>query len=180
MRIPGRVHPSRPHVLATALVIIIVAAVYWPPGLPARAQELPIVRFEATNYDFDEPEPGPATSQVTIAVELSAASTSTVSVQVYSEDVTAIDGQDYIGFDRTVTFPPGTTRRELSITLLGNDHVEEAERFRLKMRNPAGAHFAGDNEGQVTINDYDEYDAWLSYPSAVLEGEFMPIILHFS
>ena len=48
------------------------------------------------------------------------------------------------------------------------------------MRNPVGARFDHDQEGQVTIHDSDQFDAWLSYPNSTLEGEDIPITVNFS
>ena len=149
-----------------------------PP--PAHAQSLPVVYFETINYSFDEPEPGPATSQATIALLLSEASTSTVSVEVYTTGIIADPGEDYLEIDQVVAFPPGSARQEVQITLLGDDNVEYTEQFRLSMRNPVGARFDHDREGQVNIRNSDQFDAWLSYPNSTLEGEDIPITVNFS
>ena len=81
--------------------------------------------------------------------------------------------------DRTITFPPGTTRRETQITILGHDFVENTERFEIRLRNPVAARLGNSAAGQITITDLDVYDAWLEIPP-VVEGEDIEITMHFS
>ena len=163
--------------LVLAAMMIITA---WTGTTEVSAQSLPTVYFENINYNYPELEPGFATSQATVALRLTEASSDTVTVEIYSVENTATAGADYIDIDQTITFPPGTTRRETSITLLGDDLVEHTSRVRLHLRNPVGATLGADNLGQITISDHDSYDAWLEVPTVTTEGEDIPITIHFS
>ena len=132
---------------------------------------MPELDLEGINYSYTEPEPGPVTGAVEVAVLLSEPSTSTVTVEIYSEDITADSGLDYVGFDEVLTFPPGSTRAVLLVTLVGDDIVEGTQRFRVTLRNPVGAQLGTARVGQVTILDIDVYTVHGEHPQGTMEGD---------
>jgi hypothetical protein len=87
-------------------------------------------------------------------VTLSAPSGKTVSVGYATANGTATAGSDYQAASGTLSFPPGTTTRTVSVTILADGLVEPTETFTLSLSSPTNATIA-DGTGTGTIVDDD-------------------------
>ena len=148
--------------LAAAAAVIALAVAFALTG-GANAQNPLELNFESINYTVREPAADGARTNAEVGVLLSAESQTAVTVDFRTRAVTATAGQDYIHVATTLRFPPGVTRRTVSIPILGNDIGENIERFGMHLSNPTGAQLGNEKEGQVTITDdtaNDTFRAW--------------------
>jgi hypothetical protein len=90
---------------------------------------------------------------VSIPVELDAPSGRPVTVQYATADGTATAGEDYLAVAGTLSFSPGQTRYDLTITVLGDDAFEGDETFVLRLSAPTSATVA---RGAATITIIDD------------------------
>ena len=77
-----------------------------------------------------------------------------VSVAYATADVTATAGIDYVAAAGTLTFPAGTTQRQVSVDVLGDAFAEPDETFSLNLSGASNATLA-DGQGTGTIVDDD-------------------------
>ena len=161
------------HLAAAALIALAVA--FTLTGGGATAQNLPELNFESINYTVREPAADGARTDAEVGVLLSAQSQTAVTVDFHTRAFSATAGQDYIHVAATLRFPPGVTRRTVSIPILGDDIGEYIERFEMYLSNPTGAQLGNRKEGQVSIvNDdaNDTFRAWLEpHINYVLESD---------
>jgi hypothetical protein len=85
---------------------------------------------------------------------LSQPSTQPVTASFSTANGTATAGSDYQAASGTVTFPPNTLARTVSVNVLGDTTVEPDESFAVNLTSPSGATL-GDAQGQGTIADDD-------------------------
>jgi hypothetical protein len=89
-----------------------------------------------------------------------APATGSASIKYKSVDLPsgAKAGEDYVGVDGVLTFAPGETTKDVEITILDDDAVEEDEKFHLLIYEPSEASAKVDNGGvaEITIVDDDE------------------------
>ena len=97
-----------------------------------------------------------ANHTVVVAVQLSQPATEVVSVEVATEDGTALADADYESFSGTLTFEPGVTRVEVPITILADSEAEDREHFALRLSQPVGAQIFG-STAEVGIADDDRW-----------------------
>ena len=76
---------------------------------------------------------------MTFAVTLSAPATRTVTVEYATLDGTARAGEDYQERSGKLRFPPGTTRRSIAVSVLGDGAEEGDEELVVGLAEPAGA-----------------------------------------
>ena len=160
------------HLAAAALIALAVA--FTLTGGGANAQSPLELNFESINYSVDEPAANGARTNFEVAVLLSAESQTAVTVDFHTEAHTATAGQDYIDVAATLHFPPGVTRRTVSIPILGDAFGENIERFETHLSNPTGAQLGSRKEGRVTIDDNpnDTFRAWAEpHNNYVLESD---------
>jgi hypothetical protein len=95
------------------------------------------------------------TSNAGFTVTLSAVSSKPVTVNFATADGSAIAGQDYRAVSGTLTFPPGTASRPITVVVLG-DTVDERdpETFTINLSTPTNATLAG-ARGVGAIQDDD-------------------------
>ena len=155
------VETTRRHIkhLAAAAVIALAVAFALTGGV-ANAQSPLELNFESINFSVDEPAEDGARTNAEVGVLLSAESQTAVTVDFHTEADTATPGQDYIDVTATLRFPPGVTRRTVSVPILGDDLGEKIQRFRMRLSNPTGAQLGSDKLGQVTIHDDDANDTF--------------------
>jgi hypothetical protein len=89
--------------------------------------------------DVSVAEGNAGTSVITFVLQLSASSTDTVTVDIQTADASALAGEDYIALTQTLTFPPGTTTLNATVTINGDVTVEPTEKFLLNLSNPTAA-----------------------------------------
>lgn len=91
---------------------------------------------------------------VTATVTLSGSYTNKVTVDYNTVDGTATAGSDYVGKSGTLTFNPGVTTQNVTITIKGETMPESDETFLLSLSNPKGAPIV-DGKGVITIANDD-------------------------
>jgi hypothetical protein len=94
------------------------------------------------------------TTAAVVTARLSQPSALPVTASFATANGTATAGSDYQAASGTLSFPPGTLTRTVSVNVLGDAAVEPDETFVLNLTSPAGATVA-DPQGQVTIADDD-------------------------
>lgn len=77
----------------------------------------------------------------------------TVQVSFNTADLTARAGVDYTASSGLLTFPPGTTSRQILVPILGDTVAEGNETFQVRLTNPIGASFAGQPAVGTIIDD---------------------------
>jgi hypothetical protein len=87
-------------------------------------------------------------------VRLLGTSTQPVTVSYATADGTAAVGVDYLAASGTLTFPPGTSERQVSVGVLGDLAVELDETFQVNLSGPGNATIL-DGVGAGTIVDDD-------------------------
>ena len=97
------------------------------------------------------------TSTVSVAVTLDQASTRTVSYDFTTVDQTASAGSDYVTSAGTLTYAPGETTKNVSVTVNGDATVEPNETFLVRLSNPTNG-TVQTNDGVVTITNDDFTD----------------------
>ncbi len=95
-----------------------------------------------------------ADASATAVVNLSRPLTSDVSVKIFTRPASALGGQDFYGFTRTLSIAAGTTRATTTVTIINDNTVEADEQFLLRLVGAVNATIA-DAEAVVTIEDDD-------------------------
>ena len=110
-----------------------------------------------------------ADGSVGFLVTLDPAANGTVTVQYRTVDATAVSPADYTATSGTLTFAPGTTRKQTALVPIVNDGEEDSgETFRLLLSSPTGsdtnngAAVLGDAEAIATILNSEEEVASLT------------------
>lgn len=111
---------------------------------------LPIITVN--DVSFSEGDNG--TSQAVFSVSLSQASTEAVTVNYVTSDQTAVAGVDYDAASGSLTFAPGETTKDVSVTVISDYVVEPDETFQLNLSNVNGASI-DDGTGVATILNDD-------------------------
>jgi len=102
-------------------------------------------------------------------VSLSATSTQIVTVSYATANGTAAAGSDYTATSGTLTFPPGTVARPISVTTLGDTLSEANETFSVWLTGATAA-FVTDSEGVGTILDDDPPPTMSIGDASIAEG----------
>jgi len=121
-------------------------------GTPGFAQELPKIGF-STDYMKSV---GEADGVVVFTVKLSPASANTVTVQYATEDDSATAPSDYISKSGTLTFAPGETEKQISITIVNDTVVEPTESAYVDLSNAQNAELDSFPRAIFYIVDDDE------------------------
>ncbi len=93
------------------------------------------------------------TTTATFTVSLGAASGRTITVNYATADGTANAGSDYVASSGTLTFPPGTTTRNVAVTINGDTTVEPDETFTLNLSGASNASIARATATGTILND---------------------------
>jgi hypothetical protein len=93
-------------------------------------------------------------TRLQLVVELSAPVPVPVTVELATADGSATAGEDYEPASGRLRFPPRTTRRTFSVSVLGDGAEEGDEDFVVGLANPSGAELGGDT-AVVSILDDD-------------------------
>ncbi len=126
---------------------------------PQKQGELPTVGFVG-DRTVNETN---ANATVLIDIRLSTPSYDVVTVDVRSQDGTAMAGQDYQAINTTITFQPADIQETLAVTILGEQLFEIDETFTLILENPSGATL-GTASITITILN-DDQDTNIFIPS---------------
>ena len=117
---------------------------------------------------------GEGDGTVVVRVALAPPASDTVTVSYETSDRGAIAGEDYGAANGKLTFTPGTTAREIRVTITNDRDEEGDEDFAVTLSDAEGAGI-GRAEGVVTIQD-DDLEPTFDVPSAprslaALEGD---------
>ena len=140
---------------------------------------LPLLTWSSDRYDVIEPAGLGPDVALEVQVNLSHAWHEEVSVVVYSEDITAHAGLDFVDFEETITFPPGSTIQTYDVIILetlygGKYTVESTERLSMFMKDAVWATL-GETRSSIYILDEDTTTLNTEVPEWVTEGESVPI-----
>ena len=113
--------------------------------------EPPTVQFSSSDYSVHE-EAG----EVTVVATLSAAAEQTVTVDYATSDGTAQAGEDYVAASGTLSFAPGETNANVTVTIRADGLQEPDETFHLTLSNPNKAVLGTPHTATITILDSDE------------------------
>jgi beta-glucosidase len=140
-RVPFTWDPAGPHWYGYSLFSFEVRGV---PEQPA------VVFGRATGT-----VPGGATADVPVV--LSAPATDEVTVRVTSSGGTATPGTDYAPVDQVLTFPPGTTSQEVSVTTVDHGPLAPVTTLALTLSEPTGGLVLGARTGTaLTITPHGD------------------------
>ncbi len=78
-------------------------------------------------------------TELTLPIRLSATPSEDVEVTYSFEDVTAVNGEDYVASDGKLTIPAGTRRAEIVLTVLSDDMHEPDETFKVHLESATNA-----------------------------------------
>jgi glucose/arabinose dehydrogenase len=112
-------------------------------------------------------------------VLLSPASSQVVTVNYGTANNTAVEPSDYQARSGTVTFQPGETSRDITMTVNGDTAFEPNETFNVNLSNPGNATI-GDSQGVATIVNDDTQPAISIGDAAVTEGNVGTTTLAFT
>ena len=93
-------------------------------------------------------------TSVTVPVTLSGPSTGTITVTATTVAGSALAGSDFVATTQVLTFSPGTTTVNFTVTIIGDTVAEPTETFTVVLSAPVGATIAT-GTGTVTIFDND-------------------------
>ena len=127
-----------------------------------------------TISDVTQNEGNSGTSTFTFSVQLSAASPQTITVDVQTADGTATStapNADYVTLPlMTLTFTPGQTVKQVSVTVNGDLSNEANEFFTLNLSSVSNTATIGDGQGIGTINNDDNQPTISISDVTVTEG----------
>lgn len=89
-----------------------------------------------------------------ISITLDKASSLPVTINYTTEDISAIAGSDYVAKSGTLTFNPGQTSKNITLTVLGDYNFELSESLKVKLSNATNAEFTN-TESIVNITNND-------------------------
>ena len=92
-------------------------------------------------------------TKVTVTVTLSQASTSPVTVQLATQDGSAVSGSDYVAFSGPLTFAAGEISKQATLTVNGDRTAEADETFKVILSSPVGATIVNESATVTIIND---------------------------
>ncbi len=95
------------------------------------------------------------TQTLMLEVGLSAKAKVAVSVDYFTRDGTATAGADYLAARGTLTFKPGETRQDISLTILGDNRVETDETIHIDLANPVRVNLETGSTALATLQDDD-------------------------
>ena len=107
-----------------------------------------------TINDVSQNEGNSGTTAFNFTLTLSAVSGQAVTVDYATADGTATAGSDYTAVNGTVTFAPGETSKQITVSVNGDTTVEANETFFVNLTNATNAAIA-DNQGIGTIINDD-------------------------
>ena len=124
----------------------------------------PAVTLSINDVSVTEGNAGPVNAVFTVT--LSQASSLPVAVNFATANVTATAGSDYVATSGVLTFNPGETSKQITVTVNGDTIAEPDETFLVNLTNPINATIV-DSQGVGTIIN-DDIGAPTSVVAAVL------------
>lgn len=110
-------------------------------------------------------------TKATVTITLDHPSTEDVTVELSTEDGTAVDGEDYEALNaETITFAAGETSKTARINIISDLIWEEDENFIVVLDNAQGAE-VGEGQATVTITNDDKPTLSIVSALSITEGE---------
>ena len=109
-------------------------------------------------------------STITFTVSLAAPSLIPVTVGFATGDITATAGSDYAATTGSLTFAPGVTQQQVTVTIVGDPNPEVDEQFAVNLLNPMNA-VLQDSQGIATLNNDDGAIAAVVADDTLLGGD---------
>lgn len=151
-------------VVASAMVLLVLAAVHAPPAHAAPPRRVSIT--DATVVEGDSGSQG-----LSFTISYTGKNGSNISVQYATADDTATAGSDYTGTSGTASLPNGGCKcATVTVDVLGDLTQETAESFSVNLSNPTGGASIRDGVGVGTIYDNDGPPEILALAESVNEG----------
>jgi uncharacterized protein YegL len=110
----------------------------------------PVISFDAATSQANESD----TAHL-IVLELDTVSGADVTVTIDEDDITAVDGTDYVLPVSTVTIPAGTTSVNVPVLLITDGSDEATETFSVDITAPTNATLGAQDDHVVSILDID-------------------------
>ncbi len=107
----------------------------------------PVIEFTVTLSNIEEG------SSAAITVQRTGSLGGTSSVDYFSGDITAVEGQDYTPVNGRITFAPGESTKVISVNILDDSLYENDETFNITLSHITGAHLGPNDVTRVIIND---------------------------
>jgi hypothetical protein len=147
--------------LATGNYALLARALDYPMDIePASGSGVPVVPSLSIS-DAYVTEGNFGLTQATLTVSLAAPATTTVTVDwatspaSTTSEVPATPGIDYVSASGRLTFPPGVTSQQITVSAYGDRTAEFDEGLHVDLSNPAGGAVLDRAAGTVTIMDDD-------------------------
>jgi uncharacterized repeat protein (TIGR01451 family) len=105
-------------------------------------------------------------------IALDSVSSETISVDYLTVDVTATAGRDYTAVSGTLTFPPGTTNRTVTVPILDDPFPEApSEQFLLRLTNAVNADISSEVMGDYILDNEPPLQISVSNAAPIIEGD---------
>ncbi|NJM06296.1 hypothetical protein HC891_09015 [Candidatus Gracilibacteria bacterium] len=88
-----------------------------------------------------------------LTVTLSKTTTTTATVQYATSDETALAGSDYTAISGTLTFAPGESSQNITVTILSDTLIDAGETFSVTLSAPVNVSLATPSSARVTISE---------------------------
>ncbi|MEA2439983.1 MAG: hypothetical protein QOH76_1407 [Thermoleophilaceae bacterium] len=130
-----------------------------------------IVDNDATSIGIGDATVSESAGTANFTVTLSNPSASTVTATYATANGSATSPSDFTAqSNKTVSFAPGETSKQISIPVANDNIPEQTEQFTVNLSAPIGGATAGDSQGLGTIQDEDKPTISVS-DTAVAEGD---------
>lgn len=113
---------------------------------------IPEIRFANDKTAFESEQ----NSVFEFEVKLNASSENTVTVKYESEDISAIENEDYTAVSGTLTFAPGETSKKIDVSVVIDEFLEGDDQFKLKLSTPVNGYLKDNFQeaiGTITNDD---------------------------
>lgn len=123
-----------------------------------------IVKVTVQDLSIDE---GSTDKNIFVRIQLSTASQQLNTVYISSRDVSATDGEDFVGFSNIpIVFPPGDLIKDHQIKLKGDEKFENNEVFEVVIGNVEGGATIDKGVATITILNDEEGTSTTDIPSS--------------
>ncbi|MFN2623250.1 MAG: Calx-beta domain-containing protein [Chthoniobacterales bacterium] len=119
------------------------------------------VQFNPTTYSAKE-TPGNSTVTLSVTATRFGDPNTTIFADYATSNGTATAGQDYVATSGTVVFSPGETQKFITVTILDDNLIENAENFFVTLTSATNASING-GQATVTISDDDSPTATIGF-----------------
>jgi hypothetical protein len=119
------------------------------------------VRFNPTTYSAKE-TPGNSTVTLSVVATRLGDPNTTIFANYTTSNGSAMAGQDYTAASGTIVFSPGETQKFITVTILDDALIENAENFFVTLTNATNASITG-SPATVTIADDDSPTATIGF-----------------